>query len=66
MIKDMLKSANEKDKLNVKILRQNVFYHDMIRLAREGFRFFTEGLHHKVYLYDMVEYTHIVSFGFEL
>ena len=60
VIKDMLKSVNAKDQRNSKILRQNVFYHDMIRLAKEGFRFFTEGLHHKVYLYDLLEYTHIV------
>jgi len=62
VMRDMLKSPDPKNQRNGKILQQNVFYHDMIRLSRQGFNFYIEGLHHKAYLYDLLEFTYIVFF----
>ncbi len=59
-MREMLKSSEEQHQRNGKILQQNVFYHDMISLAKSGFMFYVEGLHYRGYLRELAEFSHIV------
>lgn len=55
----MASSSDEKNKKNAMILQQNVFYHDIIRICKSAFLFYKEGVHHKQFLYDTIEFTHL-------
>jgi hypothetical protein len=55
----MASSADEKNKKNAMILQQNVFYHDLCRICKSAFLFYKEGIHHKQFLYDAIEFTNL-------
>ena len=60
IIRDMASSDDEKNKRNARILQTNVFHKDLISVACYAFKMFDPRNHSQQFLYDAVEFTHIM------
>ncbi|CDW80133.1 UNKNOWN [Stylonychia lemnae] len=60
IIRDMATSEDEKNKKNSQILLSNVFHHELVKIAHTGIRLYDEKLHHKQFLHDSIEFTHLM------
>lgn len=47
IIRDMASSDDERNKKNAAILQQNIFYHDLCRIAKAALVLYKEGKHSK-------------------
>ena len=47
IIRDMASSEDERNKKNASILQQNIFYHDLCRIAKTALVLYEEGAHSK-------------------
>ena len=56
----MASSSDEKNKKNAQILQTNVFYHDLIKISKAAFKLYREGIHHKQFLHDTIEFTNLM------
>lgn len=57
----MASSEDERNKKNAAILQQNVFYHDLCRIAKAALILYREGRHSKQFLHDAVEFTTLMT-----
>lgn len=60
IIRDMASSDDEKNQRNAKILQTNVFHKDLITVALYAFKAFDPSNHSWDFLYDTIEFTHIM------
>ena len=60
VIRDMASSDDERNQRNAKILQTNVFPKELIPVACFAFRNFNRKNHSDEYLYDAVEFVHLL------
>ena len=60
VIRDLASSNDEKNKRNASILLSNVFYHDLMIVAKRSFMFYEDNVHHKQFLHDTIEFTNLM------
>lgn len=60
IIRDMASSDDERNKKNATILQQNIFYHDLCRIAKASFILYQEGIHSKQFLHDAIEFNYLM------
>lgn len=60
IIRDMASSDDERNRKNALILQQNIFYHDLCRIAKTAFILYQEGSHSKQFLHDSIEFNYLM------
>jgi timeless len=59
IVKDMNISATENTRRNAQILLQNIFYHEMAKIARRAFDYWKAGLNEVKFLEEIIEFNAI-------
>ena len=56
----MASSDDERNKKNAQILQQNIFYHDLCKIAKTAFVIYDSKWHSKQFLHNAIEFNDIM------